>query len=227
VSGRRGFFAATLLSFTVGGMPVLLKVGFVIYLIGLSVLASFVSRRCGLWMTVWRTLCLLYADAGHIAGHAVSARRVGAPMKGVVLRAFPITLYPDDSVRPHQHIGRALGGPLFSLLSALAGLALRGLTRPQTTLREMADWFVIPNALLGASSLLPGPQLDGGVILRWGILYRGDETASYALARRVALFGTVGLAAAGVGLLARGRYGQGGLALGAAGTIAFGLVRFQ
>jgi Zn-dependent protease len=227
MSDRRGLLAATVAGFTIRGMPVLVKAGFIVYLIALSVLASLVSRRRSLWMTAWRVLCLLYADVGHTLGHAVSAQQAGAPMKGIVLRAFPITLYSDEPVMPYQHVGRALGGPLFSLMSALIGLVLRGLTRPQTALREMADWFVIPNAILGASSLLPGPQLDGGVILRWGVLYRGDGDASYALARRIALACTIGLTAAGVGLLVRGRCGQSVLALGASGTVAFGLVRFK
>lgn len=69
-------------------------------------------------------LLALLADVGHACAHTVSARLAGAPMDVILLGAdMPRTLYWNNDVPPRAHIMRSLGGPVYSGVGLLMGLA--------------------------------------------------------------------------------------------------------
>jgi hypothetical protein len=119
----------------------------------------------------------LGSEWGHNLAHAAAAQAVGRPMDELRIYAgMPRVVYHelnDTTVTPCQHIARASGGPVFSLL--LAGIAwlLRALTRPQTLAREVADVAVITNTFIGAIAWLPIPGIDGGPVLKWSLVQSG------------------------------------------------------
>ncbi len=64
-----------------------------------------------------------WAEIGHAMAHTVSARLAGAPMDEILLSAsMPRTPYENNEVPSPTHIGRSLGGPIFSLISFLLSL---------------------------------------------------------------------------------------------------------
>lgn len=103
------------------------------------------------------------ADCVHVVGHIVSSQAAGAPMDTVDFGLYPKSVYFDNDVSPQQHIGRACGGVLASLLAVLVLITLRrGATNPMP--KRLLTIAVAQNSLLLALSLLPVPFVDGGVI---------------------------------------------------------------
>lgn len=103
------------------------------------------------------------ADCAHVVGHIVSSRAAGAPMDAVDFGLYPKSVYVDDDVSPQQHIGRACGGVVASLIAALA---LAALARTVTTspARQLLTIAAAQHSLLFAVSMLPLRLVDGGVI---------------------------------------------------------------
>jgi hypothetical protein len=103
------------------------------------------------------------ADCAHVVGHIVSSQAVGAPLDAVDFGLYPKSVYLDHDVSPRQHIGRACGGVGASLIAALA---LAALARIVTTApaRQLLTIAAAQHGLLCVVSLLPVPQVDGGVI---------------------------------------------------------------
>lgn len=103
------------------------------------------------------------ADCAHVVGHIVSSRAAGAPMDGVDFGLYPKSVYLDHEVSPAQHIGRASGGLVASLVAALALAALaRAVTAPLP--RRLLTIAAAQHGLLFAASMLPTRLVDGGVI---------------------------------------------------------------
>lgn len=110
----------------------------------------------------------------HQIGHALAASRTGYPMVGVrfgVLALLSASLYPADEppLPARVHIRRALGGPLLSMLIALAAgaawLALRGRG-------GLPSWLILAVALENALVFGIGAQIplgfnDGSTLLHW------------------------------------------------------------
>lgn len=112
----------------------------------------------------------------HNIGHAWAARRVKRPMEGVLYWGILATsLYPEDEkkVTPRQHIQRALGGPIASLIvSVFTGVQLLIVSAqadalppaiPFTALFIFWDNFLI----FTLGSILPLGFTDGSTILEW------------------------------------------------------------
>jgi membrane-associated PAP2 superfamily phosphatase len=103
------------------------------------------------------------ADCAHVVGHIISSRAAGAPMDGVDFGLYPKSVYLDHDVSPRQHIGRASGGLVASLVAALALAALaRLITTPP--LRQLLTISAAQHGLLFVVSMLPVRLVDGGVI---------------------------------------------------------------
>ncbi len=108
----------------------------------------------------------------HHAGHAQAARRTGYPMTGVYFWVvLGTSLYPpDEQTLPAEvHIRRALGGPLASLLLALAAIVIVLALRPvDETPGWIAAFFCLENSLvLTLGAFLPLGFTDGGTLLKW------------------------------------------------------------
>jgi hypothetical protein len=192
--------------FTVWGTPVKVKPAFWANVVGLWGLLSWLSGR-GKPERPWplrfligllSMLAVLAADVGHAMAHIVSARFARAPMDEILLsEGMPRTIYHDDNVPPRAHRLRALGGPVYSALGLLVSLALRALAPRGTWLREVAGWSCLGHAFI-LSSLAPLPFVDGGAMLKWTLVERGQtpEEADEVI-RQIDL--SLGLAATATG----------------------------
>ena len=114
----------------------------------------------------------------HNLAHAAAACMVGKPMDAIrITWGMPLVVYydiNDETVTPRQHIIRALGGPVFNVLVLPAALLAKHHTDPQSVTRDMANAAVGTNAFLPAVGLLPIPGIDGGPILKWSLVEKGQ-----------------------------------------------------
>ncbi len=112
-----------------------------------------------------------FAELLHNVGHAIAARSTGYPMSGIRLwYAFIGSLYPKDEpeLSSRIHVTRALGGPILSLILALA---MWGVLQVIPYANEIWQWwlrfFFWDNLLiLGLGAFLPLGFTDGSTILR-------------------------------------------------------------
>ena len=166
------------------------------------------------------------ADVGHALAHTVSARMAGAPMDEVLLYAgMPRTLYRNNAVPPQTHIGRALGGPVFSLTAALLSLLWWRRSRRGSTSHELAEASLAAHSFILLGSLTPLPVVDGGVILKWKLVEAGQspEQADQTV-RKSTIWLSVALLGLGalLGLVGKRKWVGGLLAAGSAAGIAVG-----
>jgi Zn-dependent protease len=141
------------------------------------------------------------ASVIHTIGHMISSHRAGAPMDRVHLAApLPRTLYYNNEVSPQAHLGRASGGPLASGLAFLVTLGLWPLVSGQSVLAEFLKLSSLINGLLGAGSLLPLPFVDGGVLLKWSLVERGQPVGKADQVVRQANL-SIGILAVAIGLI--------------------------
>lgn len=114
----------------------------------------------------------------HNLAHAAAASLVGKPMDAIrITWGMPLLVYfdvNDESVKPREHIIRALGGPIFNLSVLPIAVFLRHLAGKRTILRDVLDVMVKINAFLPAVGLLPIPGIDGGPILKWSLVEVGQ-----------------------------------------------------
>jgi Zn-dependent protease len=171
----------------------------------------------------------------HNLAHTLVASRIGKPVDAIrIVWGTPLLIYydiNDEQVLPHQHILRAVGGPIFNaILLPILWLAKRD-TSPGTLARYLADFALGTDAVLSTISLLPIPGIDGGPILKWSLVKAGSspEQADAAV-KSVNRYLGVGLAAAS-GLAAKKRkkwLAVGATALAATSlAIGFGLLKEQ
>ena len=165
-------------------------------------------------------LALILADVGHAAAHAVSARAAGAPMDQIYLSSgMPRTVYYDQAVSPRQHILRALGGPLYSLLGFVLSQAVHSLLPRGSAAREVAGWSSVGHGLIFAGSLAPLPIVDGGSILKWSLVESGKAPSEAdQIVAQAGIATSVAAGAAGAGFAARRRW------LPAAGLLAASII---
>jgi hypothetical protein len=169
--------------FTVWGTPVKVKPVFWANVLGLWGLLSWLSGRAKperpwamrLLAGLLSALALLAADVGHAMAHILSARYAGAPMDEILLsEGMPRTVYHDNDVPPRVHRLRALGGPLYSAVGLLTSLALRALAPRGSLAREVTNWSCLGHSFILGGSLVPLPIVDGGAILKWTLVERGQ-----------------------------------------------------
>lgn len=171
----------------------------------------------------------------HNFAHAAAARLVGKPMDALrITWGMPLVVYydiNDKTVTPRQHIIRSLGGPVFNALALIAALFLRRRTHPDSMARDVTTAAVETNAFLCTVGLLPLPGIDGGPILKWSLVERGQtpEEADTTV-RKVDGALSVVLAAAGAAAMKKRRWLLGAvlaqLAVFALG-FALGMIREQ
>ena len=120
---------------------------------------------------------ILGSEWCHNLAHAAAAQLTGKPMDALRISwGMPLVVYHDindETVRPTQHIVRALGGPVFNMLLLSLAAIFRQFTRVGSVAREVADAAVGMNLFLSTVSLLPIPGIDGGPILKWALVDGG------------------------------------------------------
>jgi hypothetical protein len=122
---------------------------------------------------------MLGSEWCHNLAHTYSAAWINKPMDELQIQwGMPRCRYEqlnDLEVSPRQHIIRSLGGPLFNLLMITPIFIVRGVTQPGTIARETANTALRTNIFLSFVSILPIPGIDGGPILKWGLVERGHD----------------------------------------------------
>jgi len=150
----------------------------------------------------------LGSEWSHNLAHAAAARAIGRPMDALrIVWGMPLCVYydiNDAQVTPRQHMLRALGGPIWNGFVLLISLLLRPRTRRGSVAREVADVAVGMNGFLAGASLLPLPGIDGGPLLKWGLVWRGRsiEQAEETVRRVDGVLG-LGLIAGGAAAAAK------------------------
>lgn len=126
---------------------------------------------------------LLGSEWGHNLAHALTSIRINKPVDAIRIHfGMPLLIYfdPNDpEVTPKKHMLRAIGGPAFNLLTLPSLYILHGSMKPDTPPRYLARLAFDTNLFLGTVSLTPLPSLDGGPLLKWGLVQNGrsDEEA--------------------------------------------------
>lgn len=120
------------------------------------------------------------SELWHQLGHARAAQLAGFPMHGVQFWGpLATSVYPrnEGMLTPETHIQRALGGPIFSLLLALAAGALSLLAKPSGGLPLFLAAFSFFDNLLVFSlgAFLPLGFTDGDTLRRWWPQRRHDR----------------------------------------------------
>ncbi|MCB0226295.1 MAG: hypothetical protein KDI02_21570 [Anaerolineae bacterium] len=165
-----------------------------------AILARGVSLGVRLRRGIFASLAYITTDITHFGGHIYSSRYANAPLNQVHLGApMPVSVYDNNDVSPQAHKMRAIGGPIASGISLLVSLLLRSLTRPNTAMRDFFTAQCWMHAIFGFGSLAPIPFVDGGSILKWTMVERGqtpeqaDENVKEANIVLGGLIGGVGL----------------------------------
>jgi hypothetical protein len=114
------------------------------------------------------TLAVEVVTVLHAFGHILSGKLVGSPMNELLITATrdvnvydgPQTIYPG-----YVHLGRALGGPLFNLLTAGLLYAALPLLAPSLATPIVAR-IASMSLFFGVGGFPPLPSVDGEVIWR-------------------------------------------------------------
>jgi Zn-dependent protease len=140
-------------------------------------------------MAVATTLLFCISLVGHELGHAVLARRLGIPVRGITLFLFGGVSEISHEVRvPRDEFAIALIGPLVSVFlgGAFALLSALGSRLGWIPLEGVGASLAGVNGILAMFNLVPGLPLDGGRLLRSGIW---GLTGNHARSTRIAVAG--------------------------------------
>jgi Zn-dependent protease len=178
---------------------------------------------------------LLGSEWCHNLAHAATANMVGKPMDAIrITWGMPLLVYydiNDEKVTPRQHIIRALGGPAINILILPIAFYLRNHSREESVSMDIAKVAIGTNRFLPAVGLLPIPGLDGGPILKWSLVERGQtlKEADKTVRKVNSLFGIL-LAIFGVSSFKKRRWLAGSLLMSLAAiaiSVALGIFREQ
>lgn len=150
-------------------------------------------------------VAFLLSALAHELGHAIAARRYGAPGGTVVVYFFGGAATPVlEMATTRAEMVAALAGPAVSVgvgtgLLALAGLGAVSGISALMPVAQIALVIGVLNLVLGVVNLLPAFPLDGGRVARAiGWQRTGDPAAGLRLAARAGRLLGIGLAAVGV-----------------------------
>jgi len=170
---------------------------------------------------------VLGSEWGHNLAHTAAAYLIGKPVHAFrIAWGMPLLVYHDleeEDVTPIEHITRSAVGPIFNTVLLGCFLLLKWLSGPVSITHEAAKAGVAANAFLSSVSLLPIPGIDGGPILKWSLVARGQTTREADETVRKTNWGLGALLTLFSGLLLKRRkYVLGGF-LGMMAGIAFGV----
>ena len=114
----------------------------------------------------------------HNLAHAAAAHLVGKPMDRLRIQwGMPRCIYDDindPAVSAREHILRSLGGPLINFVSLPFWKLFKRSAAPDSIAHDVAEAGLSMNIFLSTVSLLPIPGIDGGPILKWSLVWRGQ-----------------------------------------------------
>jgi Zn-dependent protease len=180
---RRGWSAGVVMGVPVTVQPgSLVLFGLVTALLGGRVLPGGVPGAAPMarWVTALVVAALFVGGVlAHELGHALAARRHGAPAEGISLSLLGgVTDLPGRLPDPAAVWRVAAAGPAVTLAlgAGFYGVALMADSGGATLVGMGATWLAYTNLWIGALNLLPGAPFDGGHMLlaavwRWG----GDQ----------------------------------------------------
>jgi Zn-dependent protease len=121
---------------------------------------------------------ILGSEWCHNLAHAAAAKFTGHPVDAIRINfGMPLLIYydiEDASVTPRQHIIRALGGPIFNTAVWTMAALARFFTPRKSAAREVVNAALYMNAFLVIIGMLPIPGIDGGAVLKWSLVERGQ-----------------------------------------------------
>ena len=125
-------------------------------------------------------LVILGSEWCHNLAHAAAAKMVGHPVDCIrITWGMPLLVYhdiEDADVAPQAHIVRALGGPIINTIFFVTAVFLRRLTKPKSTARDVVNAALGMNAFLVLGGMLPIPGIDGGAVLKWALVDKGQTS---------------------------------------------------
>lgn len=147
----------------------------------------------------------------HNLAHAAAAKLVGHPVDAIRISwGMPLLVYfeiNDTELTPGQHIARAVGGPVFNLLTLPIWWLVRWLSPPDSVGRDVGEAGTWMNTFLSFGGLLPIPGLDGGAILKWALVSRGSNLSQAdEVVRKVNGLTAVGLGAMSITALRKKKH---------------------
>ena len=121
---------------------------------------------------------MLGSEWCHNLAHAAAAQWVGKPVDCIrVSWGMPLLVYydtEDPDVTPRQHIIRSLGGPVINAILLGVSTISKYFTRDNSPARNVVNAAVGTNIFLIATGMTPIPFFDGGAVLKWGLVDRGQ-----------------------------------------------------
>jgi len=124
---------------------------------------------------------MLGSEWCHNLAHAAVAQAIGKPVDAIrIVWGMPLLVYydiNDRSVKPRQHLLRALGGPVFNALTLPVLLLLKRFSAPGSPWRDLVEVALKTNVFLLTVGLLPIPGIDGGAVLKWSLVEQGQTIA--------------------------------------------------
>jgi Zn-dependent protease len=144
--------------------------------------------------------CLL----AHELGHALVARRLGIPVRGITLFLLGgLSEIGEEIESPRNEFAVAVAGPLVSaVLGGAFSVAAYAADGPA---EAVASTLAVGNIFLAIFNLIPGLPLDGGRLLRAGIWrLTGDRRQATRIGVAAGRLLALGLAVLGVIALTRG-----------------------
>lgn len=133
---------------------------------------------------------------------------------------MPRTLYWNNEVSPNAHRIRASGGPLFNAAGVLLSAGIYAATSGNAIARELAVWSAAGHGLLLLAALFPVPIVDGGALLKWTLVARGEtETEADETIRRVDWIMGIAGGLIGVGFIVMQMWIAGVILLGSSAVV--------
>jgi Zn-dependent protease len=144
--------------------------------------------------------CLL----AHEMGHALVARRLGVPVRGITLFLLGGLSEIGEEIRaPGNEFAIAVAGPLVS--AALGGLFLLVAYATEGPAEAVAASLALGNVFLAAFNLIPGLPLDGGRLLRAAVWrFTGNRRRATQIGVAGGRLLALALAVLGIVVLTRG-----------------------
>lgn len=121
---------------------------------------------------------ILGSEWCHNLAHAAAAKRTSHPVNAIrITWGMPLLVYydiEDLNVTPRQHIIRSLGGPAINMVFWAIAAFLRFFTRQKSIARHITNAAINMNAFLVLGGMLPIPYIDGGAVLKWAMVEKGQ-----------------------------------------------------
>jgi Zn-dependent protease len=172
---------------------------------------------------------LLGSEWSHNLAHTAVAYIIGQPVDAIrIFFGTPLLIYydiNDQKVISHEHLLRALGGPVFNALMIPLFWLIKQFTPAGSLARYNANFALGTNIVLSTVSLLPIPGIDGGPLLKWSLVETGrtPELADEIVKKVNLTLGSVLGITAGLAVKKRRKWLGAFFAAFAATSLAYGI----